>query len=1157
MGGEPSVITLVCVLGNVRALASDDGVIELPSPSQRRLLGLLALHTPQRLRTEWLAEVLEITPGALRRTVSRLRRVLGPDALITGTTGYALTSPVDAVLFCDEVARAAIASDRIATLERAVGMWGGAALEEFEGEEWARGEIARLTEIHGAAVDDLADELISAERPADAIALLESQIGRYPYRDRSRGLLIRALALAGRRADALRAFQSYYSLLADELGTDPSPEVVRIERRVATGWDGVSSATATDGTRGAGHFQLPGSLSRIDRFVGRSAEREALLAELALVATTGLRCAFVTGESGMGKTMLLADLARSAEGLGVSVLYGASDETEVSLEPFRTILGACIEYADVELLTEHVARCGGELARLCPQLINRVPTAPSPTDSDDATQRFITFEAVADLFTRIAERGRLVLMLDDLQWTEPTALLLLRHLTRSLATAPVLLVTSRREPGEAVSAQLHSALADLERGRVRRLPLPAFGSDEIAALVVDLLPSTPDAERARIMAAVRDDTAGNPLYATEVIRHWGENGYPDTSRTIPPSLRQVLWSRVHALGDEAADVLTTASVLGSEFEEDLLIEMVQIPEAQVRRAIDSAVAAGVLVDRTSVRRILRFTHALIANALYSEIGVSSRAQLHEQAVRVLSKRAGDSGPDVVVRLSRHSTLAGLGSEAIRWSTLAGDDALRQLSPTEAARYFQHALEVALELGRPANERADLLVRLGEAQHVAGDSSALSTLAQAADFALNSGNNLALIRAALAADRGFMRTDAGAPEYLAMVEAAVASADPSDTRTYARLLALLSQSLVFTPQAVRRTTLAHQALALALAESSSDPTLLAHVAPAIVSAIWAPGSAPMRNAVAARALTSAASSGDPRLEFAVRVSAYNVAVESGDAAVASHCLARIRATARSVGEPRLRWMAGLYDTFHATMAGRLDEAEALASANLELGTSIGAPDAFTLFAGQYFVIGTFAGRHQELLSLVEQAARENPGVVPFELAYAIICAVVGRRDTARKFLHDGVASRFANMPPDNLWMTRVIGYAVLAIELHDTDAADLLLPVIEPFAGEVAFSGLTSQGPVGAYVGKLKSLLGRHEEAEDHLRAALVTATGFGWTYHRATTLLAMSQARYCGRGDLDTEARSWLDEASDICRRFGFRGWMPQIEVLEAAIEAS
>jgi DNA-binding SARP family transcriptional activator/tetratricopeptide (TPR) repeat protein len=1143
---------LVCVLGDVRAIGPDGGIVEVPGASQRRLLGLLALHTTERLRTEWLADVLDISPGSLRRSVSRLRAVLGPETLVTAPTGYVLTCPVDTVLFCDEVARAAGAADRSAALERAIGLWGGAALEEFEGEDWARGEVARLTEIHGAAVDDLAEELISARRPTDAIARLERQIARYPYRDRSQGLLIRALALAGRQADALRVFQTYHSALADGLGTEPSPEVVRIERRVATGWDGVSSASVTNETRGAGRIPLPGSLTRNDPFVGRTSERGVLRTELASVATTGLRSVVVTGESGMGKTMLLADLARSAERTDVTVLYGASDETGVSLEPFRTILSTCVEHVDIELLGEHVARCGGELARLCPRLATRVPTAPPPTDSDDPTERFLTFEAVADLFTRIAARGRLVLMLDDLQWTEPTALLLLRHLTRSLAAAPVLLVIGRREPGEPASDELRGALAELERGRARRLPLPAFGADEIAALVADLLPATPDAAREQITAQVRQETAGNPLYATEVIRHWRERGGPDDIRTIPPSLREVLWSRIQALGDETADVLATASVLGSEFHEDLLTEMIDVPEARVRRAIDRAVSAGVLISLPSVRRILRFAHVLIANALYAEIGASTRAQLHREAVRVLSQQVGESSPDLAVQLARHSTLAGMGPEAIHWSTVAGDDAFMHLSPTEAARHYRSAFEAALEIGLPLAEQADLLVRLGEAQHVAGDSSALGTLARAADLALAAGDSRTLSRAALASDRGFMRTDAGAPEHLAIVEAAVAAADPSDTPTFARLLALLAQSLVYTPQAERRIVTAHQALSLA--DAAADPTLLAHVAPAAVSAIWTPGSAPMRNAVVGRALTSAAASGDPRLEFAVRMVAYNVAVESGDAAVAAHSLARIRATARSVGEPRLRWIAGLYDTFDAMMAGHLDEAETLATATLELGTDIGAPDAFTLFAGQYFVIGTFAGRHGELLPLVEQAARENPGVAPFELAYAIICSVVGPEEEARRVLRDAVAQRFADLPVDNIWMTRVIGCAVLAIELHDADAAALLLPVIEPFATEVAFSGLTSQGPVGAYVGKLSSLLGRHEEAEVHLQRALGTATAFGWTYHRATTLLALSQVRFRGRGALDPEARSWLAEASELCRRFGFRRWIPQIDELEAAI---
>ena len=68
-----------------------------------------------------------------------------------------------------------------------------------------------------------------------------------------------------------------------------------------------------------------------------------------------------------------------------------------------------------------------------------------------------------------------------------------------------------------------------------------------------------------------------------------------------------------------------------------------------------------------------------------------------------------------------------------------------------------------------------------------------------------------------------------------------------------------------------------------------------------------------------------------------------------------------------------------------MAGRLEEAEALATANLDLGMQIGETDAFTFFASQIFVIGTFAGRHEELLPLVEQAASDSPDAVPFKIS----------------------------------------------------------------------------------------------------------------------------------------------------------------------------
>ncbi|MGZ6946304.1 MAG: BTAD domain-containing putative transcriptional regulator, partial [Acidimicrobiia bacterium] len=301
MGSEP-VIKSVRLLGGVHAVAVDGSAIDLPSASQRRLLAILALHSPRRLRSEWLADILGISPGALRMSVSRLRTAIGGAVLQTASTGYSVVADVDVLQFSEAVAGAADTDDRIGGLERALGLWIGPALEEFWGEEWADGEIARLTELHAGTVDDYAEELISARRSADAVAVLEAQVARHPYRDSSRGLLIRALASAGRQGDALRAFQQYRSLLIEELGTEPSADVVRIERRVATSWDGIDTDADPPAPIDAVTVPLPSALAHEARFVGRANELDALAEELALVRGSGLRGVVLRGEPGIGKT---------------------------------------------------------------------------------------------------------------------------------------------------------------------------------------------------------------------------------------------------------------------------------------------------------------------------------------------------------------------------------------------------------------------------------------------------------------------------------------------------------------------------------------------------------------------------------------------------------------------------------------------------------------------------------------------------------------------------------------------------------------------------------------------------------------------------------------------------------------------------------------
>ena len=233
----------------------------------------------------------------------------------------------------------------------------------------------------------------------------------------------------------------------------------------------------------------------------------------------------VGGEAGIGKTTLLAEFANEVTSSATAtVLYGRCDETGVPLEPFRTVLDTCVEHAPLDLLAEHVTHVGGELTRLCSRLATRVTTTPAPTGSDDATERFLAFDAAVDLLRRIASRLPLVLILDDLQWAEPTALLLLRQLVRTLADAPVLILVSRRDPGDQVSDPLRTALAELERGEVSHLQLTGLNEVELAELVVAATRAAPDPELRRITGRLREETAGNPLYASQLVRHWMDLG---------------------------------------------------------------------------------------------------------------------------------------------------------------------------------------------------------------------------------------------------------------------------------------------------------------------------------------------------------------------------------------------------------------------------------------------------------------------------------------------------------------------------------------------------------------------------------------------------------------------------------------------------------
>lgn len=302
--------------------------VPLAGAMRRAVLLRLAIVPDEVVTTGLLIEDVwsgRPPPGAattLRSHLRHLREVLGAGCIRHVPGGYLLDAAgcgieLDAARFEAEVVAAGAArrGDRVEEAERhlvaALGRWRGEPLVDVAGEPWAVGVATRLAEARLAAVEARIDCLLALGRHADAVAAAEEALGSDPARERTWAQLMLGLYRSQRQAEALRAFQRARDHLAEELGLEPSPELVRLERSIVLRDPGLDlPATAAVAARGlppgdAPRRALPGGLpERRSSFVGRVAEVRHLRGLL-----DAHRLVTLVGAGGCGKTRLAAELA--------------------------------------------------------------------------------------------------------------------------------------------------------------------------------------------------------------------------------------------------------------------------------------------------------------------------------------------------------------------------------------------------------------------------------------------------------------------------------------------------------------------------------------------------------------------------------------------------------------------------------------------------------------------------------------------------------------------------------------------------------------------------------------------------------------------------------------------------------------------------------
>ncbi len=390
----------------------------------------------------------------------------------------------------------------------------------------------------------------------------------------------------------------------------------------------------------------------------------------------------------------------------------------------------------------------------------------------------------------------------------------------------------------------------------------------------------------------------------------------------------MIGQRVERLGADARTALSAAAVIGRDFDLDLLIAVVELPEGRLLDILDEGVAASLLRENRDGAGRFTFTHALVEHTLYEDLGATRRVRLHKQIAEALEEQYGDVPDERLGELAGHwgaTVVSANTDKAIHYARRAAEHALQQLAPDEAARWYRQALELQGQApGADRSERSELLIGLGEAQRQVGNPEFRQTLLDAAALAQELGDTDRLGRAVLANSRGYASQIGAVDAERVQALEAFAGALPQDDPRRARVLALLGCELHYSGDPARCRELADEAIEIARA--ADDPAALAEALRDAWSAILLPDTLQERQRICDQRLELATRLGDPRTSFWANRASVTVGMEAGDRARVESAVSSMRALADSVPEPYLQFMWLVFECGWASLQGDLPAAE---------------------------------------------------------------------------------------------------------------------------------------------------------------------------------------------------------------------------------------
>jgi len=440
-------------------------------------------------------------------------------------------------------------------------------------------------------------------------------------------------------------------------------------------------------------------------FVGRQGEMGQLKGALEAVLGGRGRLLTLVGEPGIGKTRTSEELATYAGLRGAQVLWGRCYETggQPPYWPWIQAMRAYVREIDPDELRRQLGSSASVVAEIVTDVKDRLPDLPPPPQLDDPdSARFRSFDGITSFLKSVSQTRPLVIVLDDLHWSDRPSLAYLEFIAREIGQSRVLILCTYRDMELNRRHPLSVTLGDLARERLyERVLLRGLSERDVGRFIEIAAGIDPPAE---LSATVHRHTEGNPLFVTEVVRELVQSGElaeqsGSSSSTwsvrIPEGVREVIGRRLDRLSDRTNDTLTIAAIVGRQFSMGALKGLVEdISESQLLDALDEALAARVVEELPSSAGDYQFTHALIQETLTGELSLNRRVRLHARIAGTLEQLYGDRADEHAVELAHHFDQAEAVADTeklVHYSRLAGEQALASVAMEEAVAHFDRAL----------------------------------------------------------------------------------------------------------------------------------------------------------------------------------------------------------------------------------------------------------------------------------------------------------------------------------------------------------------------------------------------------------------------------------------------------------------------------------